>query len=127
MADKLTIGWAVWVGMNAENFAQQFEYYRDVVGMDLITASPDYASFNLGTPNAMEMGPLGPNIWNATKGFVVGFHVENIADVRQSLIDRGANAISDIKQDQWGNQWCYFQDPEGNVFCLNEPKPRAAK
>jgi hypothetical protein len=43
--------------------------------------------------------------------------VEDIEAARNHLLEVGAEQISDIEGDSESrNRWCYFRDPEGNVF-----------
>jgi hypothetical protein len=48
--------------------------------------------------------------------------VSDIHAARAELIRRGAEPISEIDPEESGapNLWCYFRDPEGNVFEITQ-------
>jgi predicted enzyme related to lactoylglutathione lyase len=49
----------------------------------------------------------------------VGFAVENIKRVRDELLRRGVEPITEIVDDP-ESPWAYFRDPEGNVFVIKQ-------
>jgi predicted enzyme related to lactoylglutathione lyase len=53
------------------------------------------------------------------KGFHIGFAVAKLEDARAELISRGLEVVGEIQSDA-GNFWCYFQDPEGNLYQITE-------
>jgi len=54
--------------------------------------------------------------------YQVGFTVEDIRAARAELVRRGVTPLSEIEGEESGspNLWCYFRDPEGNVFEITE-------
>jgi predicted enzyme related to lactoylglutathione lyase len=53
--------------------------------------------------------------------FQPGFAVDDIERARERLVGRGAEPISRIEGGpDSGGSWCYFRDPEGNVFEVSQ-------
>jgi len=51
----------------------------------------------------------------------VGFTVDDIHGARDRLVARGAEPITEIEGGPGTpNLWCYFRDPEGNVFEITQ-------
>jgi hypothetical protein len=57
-----------------------------------------------------------------TKRYQVGFTVADIHAARKELVRRGVTTLSEIEggDSETQNLWCYFRDPEGNVFEITE-------
>jgi catechol 2,3-dioxygenase-like lactoylglutathione lyase family enzyme len=56
--------------------------------------------------------------------FQVGFDVADIKVAREAVIAAGAQPISEIEgSPDSPNRWCYFRDPEGNVFEITQRPP----
>jgi glyoxalase superfamily protein len=55
--------------------------------------------------------------------YQVGYTVDDLEQARASLVDAGVEQITGIEgDDDTDNLWCYFRDPEGNVFEITQWK-----
>ena len=76
-------------------------------------------------------GPYSLSTYCAMKGlnwaslsisrFQVGFMVEDIHAAREELLAKGVNPVSEIQGGPSSEAyWCYFEDPEGNLFEITQ-------
>jgi predicted enzyme related to lactoylglutathione lyase len=53
--------------------------------------------------------------------YQVGFATSDISAARARIIARGAEAVTEIDGGpESQGHWCYFRDPEGNIFELSQ-------
>jgi catechol 2,3-dioxygenase-like lactoylglutathione lyase family enzyme len=110
--------WPTWMGLIVEDLEAQRRYYQDIVGLKERRAGKDFVIFDVGS-NMFELIAQSGVPPYEHKGFHVGFTVASIAEARTELISRGLEPVGEIQSDS-GNFWCYFQDPEGNLYQLME-------
>jgi hypothetical protein len=69
-----------------------------------------------------ELIQLDPSPQYDGKRYQVEFTAADIRTARADLIKRGVTPLSAIEGEESGspNVWCYFRDPEGNVFEITE-------
>jgi predicted enzyme related to lactoylglutathione lyase len=114
----VTLNWPTWVGLVVDDLEAQRRYYRDVVGLKERRVDEGYVHFEVGS-NMFELLAKSSDIQTAHRGFQIGFAVANIAAVRAELISRGIEPVGDIESFN-GMYWCYFKDPEGNLYEITE-------
>jgi predicted enzyme related to lactoylglutathione lyase len=111
--------WPAWIGLIVEDLDAQRCYYRDVVGLKERRVGKSYCIFEIESRLfeliARSSGPL-----YAHKGFHIGFTVDDIEVARAELLSRGLEAVGEIQSED-GNAWCYFKDPEGNLYQVTTP------
>jgi catechol-2,3-dioxygenase len=112
------LNWPTWVGLVVEDLEAQRRYYRDVVGLREWRVGEGYVIFDVGSKK-FELLAQSTRPQYACKGFHVGFAVANLEAVRAELISRGIEPAGDIESDA-GSSWCYFKDPEGNLYQIAE-------
>ena len=118
MAQRL--GWPTWMGVVVDDLQAQAAFYRDVLGLRQGEAGDGWAEFDL-EGRLFEVIERSSLPQYSARRFQVGFTVEDIEAARAELIDRGVEAISEIEGgDDTANRWCYFRDPEGNVFEITQ-------
>jgi catechol 2,3-dioxygenase-like lactoylglutathione lyase family enzyme len=108
------------MGVVADDLEAQTAFYRDVLGFRQTEAGDGWVQFDVDGRmfEVLERSSLPQ--YDARR-FQVGFTVADIEATRESLIKAGAEPISDIEGGgETENRWCYFRDPEGNVFELTE-------
>jgi catechol 2,3-dioxygenase-like lactoylglutathione lyase family enzyme len=121
---KSKLGWPTWVGVVAEDLEAQRRFYRDVLGFRETEAGKDWVQFELDG-QLFEVIARRSLPQYAARRFQVGFTVHDIQEAREELIRAGVEPISEIEGgDDTTNDWCYFRDPEGNVFEITEWKRR---
>jgi predicted enzyme related to lactoylglutathione lyase len=113
--------WPNWIGVVAEDFEVQRRFYRDVLGLPELDAGEDWVQFDMGFPNLFELLRRTDHPQYDRPRFQVGFAVEDIHGARRRLVERGVEAISEVNGgSDSGGYWCYFRDPEGNVFEISQ-------
>jgi predicted enzyme related to lactoylglutathione lyase len=116
-----SLRWPNWIGVVAEDFESQRRFYGDVLGLQELDAGEGWVQFDLGFPNLLELLRRSDDSQYDRSRFQVGFAVEDIHEARRRLVERGAEAISEIDGGpESGGHWCYFRDPEGNVFEISQ-------
>ncbi len=102
------------------------EWYRDVIGLKLISESAGYKefltedgfSFNLDRRNKDEI----PSAELINQTINIGFDFptfRELDDAYERLIKAGATAVTPPTTAPWGHRIAYLADPEGNILCLN--------
>ncbi len=119
------LGWPSWIGVVAEDLDAQRRFYRDVLGFAELASGPGWVHFDFGNGNLFEVIQRRNVPEYDGVRCQVGYTVEDIEASRAKLVERGVQIVSEIKGDaETDGRWCYFRDPEGNVFELKERRRR---
>ncbi|MGA8537798.1 MAG: VOC family protein [Thermoplasmata archaeon] len=120
----MKLKWPCWIGVVVENLAEQRRFYREVLGFIELDAGSDWVHFDLGDGNLLELVQRSDDPQYERTRYQVGYAVEDILSVRSELIARGVQPVTEIEGSrEGGGRWCYFRDPEGNVFEIKERPP----
>jgi predicted enzyme related to lactoylglutathione lyase len=113
--------WPNWLGVVVDDLEGQRQFYRNVLGLAELDAGEDWVQFDMGGPNLFELLRKSGQPQYDRLRFQPGFAVGDIQAARARLIERGAEAITAIEGGAGsGGYWCYFRDPEGNVFEISQ-------
>lgn len=116
------VRWPTWIGVVADDMEVQRRFYRDTLGLRETEVGPDWVQFDLDG-HLFEVIRRSSLPQYEAHRYQVGFTVDNIEAARDELIAAGLEAVSDIEGgDDTDNLWCYFRDPEGNVFEITQWK-----
>jgi catechol 2,3-dioxygenase-like lactoylglutathione lyase family enzyme len=120
------------VPMPVSDVEQSLAFYRDKVGFHLdhdVQPGNGMRVIQLTPPGSACSIVFGVGIGDSSvaAGSVRNVHlvVEDIAAVRQSLLDRGVE-VSEV-DDMGGVKYSYFADPDGNSWALQEIGPSARR
>jgi catechol 2,3-dioxygenase-like lactoylglutathione lyase family enzyme len=122
MADSL-LGWPTWIGVVVEDLEEARRFWRDVIGFAEITATDDYAELDLGMNRRLELLARSDAPQYDRPRFQVGFEVDDVRAAREELIGRGVEPVSEVEKGE-DSAWCYFRDPQGNVFEITHRSER---
>lgn len=114
------LGWPTWIGVVVDNLGRMAAFYRDTLGLPQSEAGDGWVQFQLegGLFEVIERSALSQY---QARRVQVGFTVSDIHVAREALIAAGVQPIGDVEGDaDTDNWWCYFRDPEGNVFEITE-------
>ena len=114
------VGWPTWIGIVCDDLAAQRSFYRDLLGMREAAEGNGWAQFQLGD-RVLELIQRDNRPQYDRARYQVGFAVGDMENVSRRLVEAGAAQISEVEggADSSG-RWCYFRDPEGNVFELKQ-------
>jgi predicted enzyme related to lactoylglutathione lyase len=113
--------WPNWLGVVVEDLEGQRAFYGNVLGLAESDAGEDWVQFDMGGPDLFELLRRSDEPQYDRVRFQPGFAVGDIHAARARLIENGAEAITEIEGGPGsGGYWCYFRDPEGNVFELSQ-------
>jgi catechol 2,3-dioxygenase-like lactoylglutathione lyase family enzyme len=113
--------WPNWIGVVVEDIASQRRFYGGVLGFQELDAGEGWVQFDMGFPNVLELIARSDDPQYERPRFQPGFSVEDIGAARDRLIERGVEAISEVAGGpEAQGYWCYFRDPEGNVFEISQ-------
>jgi catechol 2,3-dioxygenase-like lactoylglutathione lyase family enzyme len=117
----LSLKWPNWIGVVVEDLVGQRHFYRDVLGLREFGTGDDWIHFDMGFPNILELLKRSGDPEYDRPRFQPGFAVDDIEVVRDRLIEGGAEAVTDVDGGpESQGYWCYFRDPEGNVFEISQ-------
>jgi catechol-2,3-dioxygenase len=113
--------WPNWIGLVVDDLQAQRKFYREVVGLKELGGGDSWVQFDMGFPNMLELLERSDEPQYDRGRFQPGFAVDDIHAARAELVERGIEAVTEIEGggDSQG-YWCYFRDPEGNVFELSQ-------
>jgi predicted enzyme related to lactoylglutathione lyase len=115
------LGTPTWVGVVADDLEKERAFYRDVLELEEVHAREGYVWFRVGdaTLEVAQRSADRPEVGRA--GCAIGYRVEDVNATRAELISRGAEPLTEIQGGpKAGARWCYFRDPEGNVFQVTQ-------
>ncbi len=105
------------------NLDRSLRFFRDVVGLHLhaVDAENGYVSFDAGAVRMglAEVGDPSSELVGRQTGF--SFSVQNLALTHEDLAGRGVRFLMEPTAQPWGTLMASFEDPDGNVFFLEQP------
>lgn len=118
---RLELTWPNWIGVVADDFDAQTRFYGEVLGLKRLDSGEDWLQFDMGWPNLLEVIRRSDQPQYARARYQVGFSVEDIEAIRRELLARAVEPLSEVEGGpESGGRWCYFRDPEGNVFEISQ-------
>ena len=116
--EVMDLRWPTWIGVVVDDLDRQRRFYHDKLGFRETNGSDDWVHLEVSGGGLFELIRRDPSPQYNASRFQVGFTVEDIRTIREELIRRGVEPISELQGEESGsrNIWCYFRDPEGNVF-----------
>lgn len=113
---RTKLSWPMWIGVVVEHLEAQRRFYRDTLGLTETAAGDDWVHFDLDG-NVFELLARTGEPQYDSRRYQVGFAVE---DIDSTVAELGKAGIAQLTGIEGGpespNRWCYFRDPEGNVF-----------
>jgi catechol-2,3-dioxygenase len=118
----MELRWPRWIGVVVVDLERQRRFYRDTLGFREAEGAEGWVQLKVSGGGLFELIQQDPSPQYDGKRYQVGFTVADIRAAREELIRRGVTPLSEIEGEKSGspNLWCYFRDPEGNVFELTE-------
>jgi predicted enzyme related to lactoylglutathione lyase len=111
--------WPTWIGVVVDDLERQAAFYESI-GLRRAEAGPDWIEYDVGGRTFEVLLRSRLPQYDARR-FQVGFDVEDIEAARASLVEAGAEQVSEVETaTDGGSRWCYFRDPEGNVFEITQ-------
>ena len=114
--DTKALGWPTWIGVVVDDLPAARRFYEDAFGLEDSGRGAGWVHFEFGD-NLFELIQRDGSPQYGKRRYQVGFTVDDIEAARDRLLSVGAEQISEIEGgSETRNRWCYFRDPEGNVF-----------
>jgi catechol 2,3-dioxygenase-like lactoylglutathione lyase family enzyme len=111
----------VWVGTRTTEFAATTAFFRDVLGLGVHSAVPDFAVLEVPDGATLEVfGPSSPYNAHLTHP-VAGFLVEDLDEATREVRAAGAEIVLPV-QDGGDRAWMHFRAPDGFVYELVEDR-----
>lgn len=108
----------VWAGVRTDRFDDTVRFFRDVLGVPLVDAGPDFAVGKLPDSSKLEVfGPSDAEHDHFDSGPVPEFLVDDVAAAAAELEAAGIELLVEPKA-AGGEQWVHFRAPDGNVYGL---------
>ena len=118
---RVDLGWPNWLGVVVDDLDVQRRFYRDALGFRELAAGEGWVQFDLGWPNLLELLQRSDKPQYDQGRYQAGYAVEDIHAARDELIRRDVEAVTEIEGGpEHGGFWCYFRDPEGNIFEISQ-------
>ena len=109
-----------------DDFDKSFDFYKNTLRLKVNSNEGKFANFKLGETElaifqkseAVAMFPT--KYMKSGGGAVIGFQVENVEKVCNSLEDKGVKIFEGPKKTAWGQTVAYFNDPDNNIWEVSE-------
>jgi catechol 2,3-dioxygenase-like lactoylglutathione lyase family enzyme len=119
--ETLDLKWPNWLGVVVDDLDAQRRFYRDVLGFKELETGDGWVQFDMGWPNLLELLQRSDEPQYDRPRYQAGYAVVDIRAARDELITRGAEPLTGIEGGpEASGLWCYFRDPEGNVFEISQ-------
>lgn len=106
----------VWAGVKTDEYAETLRFFRDVLGLPLVEAAPDFAWSKLPDSSQFEIfGPREPDHDHFTTGPVPEFLVDDVHEAAAELRAAGVELLGPPKGTPTEG-WLHFRAPDGNVY-----------
>jgi len=106
-----------WMGAKTRQFAKMNAFYRDVLGLGVLSIDDASGRFRLDDGTEVHVyGPQDADHAFFGKGPVVAFEVDDFPAARSRLLDGGTEFIHEEPQRASGRIWQHFLAPDGNVY-----------
>ena len=113
---EVKLRWPIWIGVVSDDLEAQRRFYREVLGLEELGAGEGWVQFELDG-RMIELLARSEEPQYDGRRVQVGFEVDDVQEAVRQLEATGVERISDIEGGtESGQYWCYFRDPEGNVF-----------
>ncbi len=110
-----------WVGTRATEFAATTAFFRDVLGLGVQLAEPDFTVLDVPDGSTVEVfGPSSPYNAHFTHP-VAGFLVDDLDEALREVRAAGAEIVLP-PQDGGDRGWMHFRAPDGFVYELMEER-----
>ena len=96
MSGRGSLGWPTWVGVVVEDLDAQRRFWGQLLGEPDSDAGPDYVQFDMDDGRSFELIERSSEPEYDRVRFQVGFEVDDIHSVRDELIKRGVEPITEI-------------------------------
>jgi catechol 2,3-dioxygenase-like lactoylglutathione lyase family enzyme len=113
------LGWPTWIGVVVQDLEGQRRFWGNLLGLSEAASGPDFVHWDLGQGRSFELIERSEAPEYDRPRFQVGFAVDDIEAVRDELIRRGVEPVTNIVRGE-DFSWAYFRDPEGNVFEITQ-------
>jgi catechol 2,3-dioxygenase-like lactoylglutathione lyase family enzyme len=116
-----SVKWPNWIGIVVEDMETQRRFYRDALGLPELGAGDGWVHFDMGFPNILELLQRSDEPEYDRPRYQVGYATRDIHRTRDELVERGIEQVTEIAGGHEAQgYWCYFRDPEGNIFELSQ-------
>lgn len=116
------LGWPTWLGVVVDDIEAMTAFYRDKLGFRQTEKGDGWVQFDIDG-HLFEVVARSSDPQYDGRRYQVGYTVDDLEQARASLVDAGVEQITGIEgDDDTDNLWCYFRDPEGNVFEITQWK-----
>lgn len=118
---NVDLKWPNWIGVVVEDLEAQRRFYRDSMGLTELGAGDGWVHFDMGFPNVFELLQRSDDPQYDSPRYQVGFATDDIGAARDALVASGVEAVTEVEGGpEAQGYWCYFRDPEGNIFELSQ-------
>lgn len=106
-----------WMGTKTQAFDRMNRFYRDVLGLDVLSIDDSSGRFKLHDGTEVHVYGARDQFHEFFgTGPVVAFEVDDFAEARRRLVQAGIEFIYPEPQRAGGKAWQHFRAPDGNVY-----------
>jgi predicted enzyme related to lactoylglutathione lyase len=121
--DKPTIGY---VNVFVTDFERAVRFYRDQIGLEVNSEDADFGYASFATRGASfaiaAVSPDSDQADLAGRHTGIGWIVDSVDEAYKVLSERGVSFSSPPTKQPWGGYMAMMEDPDGNVFYLDQPR-----
>ncbi len=111
-----------YVNVNVSDFDRAVAFYRDALALPLNFADEKfgYASFDTGQAQ-LAVIKTEEQVELIGRHTGIGLMVDDVDAAHKDLVGRGVSFTMQPSKQPWGGYMAMFQDPDGNIFYLDQP------
>ncbi len=122
-----------WVGIYTDDFEAAITFFTDKLGLPLEwrQEDTDFAGFRLPSGQLLEVfGPRWANTHEQYDGAhpstspILGFEVQDVEAVREELVSRGVEFVTEALEFEGGASSAKFLGPNGQVYEVWRPEEK---
>lgn len=113
-----------YVNVYVSDFARAVAFYRDTLGLPLQMRDDAFSYASFATEGArFSVAKADPGSGLVGRHTGVGLGVRDLPSAYEQLRSKGVQFTMLPREQPWGGFMAMFQDPDGNIFFLDQLRP----
>ena len=120
MSQEIRIGY---VNVEVRNLAAAVPFYRDVIGLPMSYVNEEFGYAAFETASGAALGLVQVEQAQGGRHTGIGLMVDDLDAAYQRMKAANVTFQQPPTREDWGGYMAMFEDPEGNIFYLDQTQP----